>query len=67
MYNKLTTTQIKSLEDCIYSTLMGITMISNEGEEISFGLGEMGEVRQAAQIVISEWMEENNITEQEND
>lgn len=50
----ITTEQIKSLQDKIYSKLMG---------NPDMGMGEMGECRDESKRIVWEWMEENNITE----
>lgn len=59
----ITTQQMKSLEDKVYQTLINITITTEDGYIACFGMGEMGEVREQAQITVSEWMDENNITE----
>lgn len=56
MQTQLTTKQIKSLEDKIYDTLI-------QGEEM--GMGDMGNCMEAAKEIVKEWMEENNIIEEE--
>ena len=63
--NTITRKQITALEDKIYSTLMGISMYDDNGEEITFGMGEMGECRETAQNTVSEWMEAEGIIEKE--
>lgn len=50
----ITTDAIVSLQEFIYDSLM-----SNE----DMGMGEMGEAREEANRIISEWMEVNNISE----
>lgn len=59
----ITEQQKKSLEDGIYSAMMGLNMIDDNGEPLSFGMGEMGEIREQAQSVVADWMQGNNITE----
>jgi len=62
MQNIITEVQIKSLEDKIYTAIMAVEVISEDGQDIlSLGMGEMGEAREAAQLVVSEWMEENGV------
>lgn len=64
MQTILTTEQIKSLQDKIYDTLMITPYIDEtDGEIMERGMGEMGETHDEAQRIVSEWMEENNITE----
>jgi len=50
----ITTHELRSLEDKIYSKLM---------EHPDMGMGEMGECRDEASRIVGEWMQENNITE----
>jgi hypothetical protein len=52
----ITDSQYELLVDRIYSCLMGITMLNDEGEEITFGMGEMGECRDEATLVVDEWL-----------
>lgn len=59
----ITRLQITALEDAIYSTLMGVNIVDSNGEEITFGMGEMGECRDTAQMTVSEWMNSQNIIE----
>ena len=54
---QVTEAQIKALENKIYDTL--ICGHDEEGNE--FGMGEMGEVHDTAQEIVSEWVTENNI------
>jgi hypothetical protein len=62
----ITTKQIESLEHKIYLTLICTPYIDEDGEEVERGMGEMGETHDEAKRIVKEWMEENNITEQEN-
>ena len=65
MQTTLTTEQIKSLEDKIYDTLIIAPYMDEEtGEVMERGMGEMGECHDEAQRIVSEWMEENGITEE---
>ncbi len=64
MQNIITYTQIKSLEDKIYNTLILAPYLDEDGEVMERGMGEMGEAHDEAQRMVKEWMEENNITEQ---
>ena len=59
----LTTNQIKSLEDKIYSTLMASPYFDEDGQPSERDMGEMGMCHDEAQKIVSEWMEENQITE----
>lgn len=51
----LTTEQINDLERAIYNTLMSAD---------DMGMGEMGDCMTQAEIIVSEWMEKYNITEE---
>ena len=59
---KITENQFETLKKGIYNMLMGITMYAENGEEVTFGMGEMGECSDAAELVINEWIEKENIS-----
>lgn len=53
----ITTQQRESLENRIYTLLMSSD---------DMGMGDYGNCLDATQELVSKWMEENNITEEEN-
>ena len=59
----ITEVQRKSLEDMIYDCLMTMEVVGNDGEANSLGMGEMGDARKAAELVVSDWMDKNTVTQ----
>ena len=58
---KLTELQYNLLKDEIYNSLIGASIPCDCGEIASFGMGEMGECRDAAELIINEWCEKAKI------
>lgn len=60
----MTYQQKQNLIQKIYDTLM-LSAYIEDGEVYERGMGDMGDVRDAAERIVDEWMTENNITESE--
>jgi len=58
---KLTENQYNLLIEEIYNSLIGASIPCECGEIASFGMGEMGECRDAAKLIVNEWAEKANI------
>lgn len=58
---QITEKQYKSLKQGIYMTLISSQYITEGGEVCERGMGEMGECDDAAQLIIDDWMKEENI------
>lgn len=57
----MTQEEIESLEQMIYESIMSITIPCECGESAELGMGEMGEVRDEANRIVSDWIDKNNI------
>lgn len=61
----MTTQQRENLVKKIYDSLMLSTYIDDNGEVAEMGMGDMGNVSDAAESIVNEWITENNIIETE--
>jgi len=60
--NTLTEKQHENLIQKIYENLMQVSYMDENGEFFDRGMGEMGETRDEAEMIISQWIQENNIS-----
>jgi hypothetical protein len=60
--NAITETQYSNLIDKIYTNLMEISYMDENGELWEKGMGERGETRDEAKRIVKEWLTENSIT-----